>query len=74
MADLLRVPGELRIYGRDMPPSSEIVVSVRVQDGVGTVELSILTSGQTEWVIELEPAAAAYLAGGLAHGAGVKLG
>lgn len=47
-------------------------VMAEARDGDGPIRLSIVLSPQTEWVLELDPGPAAYLAAVLAVEAGVK--
>lgn len=69
-----RVPALLRT---DTPhviaPALNARVSVQPTDA-GAVEVAIDLEGGTTWLLHVEPAAAAYLAGGLAHHSGVRIG
>jgi hypothetical protein len=72
---MMRVPASLTITSVGTPPRIEPVdVAVEARSTPEGAELSILlTDTGTEWVIELDAAAAAYVSGALALGAGVKL-
>lgn len=70
----LRVEGKLYITGGNQPPGNAADVRVRVEHMPRSHRciLSIRVSPQAEWQLELEPDAAAYIAGGLAIEAGVS--
>lgn len=71
----MRVPASLTITSVATPPRVEPVdVAMEARSTADGAELSILLNDSgTEWVVALDAAAAAYVSGALALGAGVKL-
>lgn len=66
---VVHVKGELTIRGGSQPPSEPIDARVAV---VEYHSISIMLNPTTEWVLSLDSTAAAFIAGGLAWGAGVR--
>jgi hypothetical protein len=67
-----RVPASLFIgAARGAPLDAQVAVLPRTNAGL--VRVSIRLESGADWVLELEPGPAAYLAGGLTFQSGVKL-